>query len=469
MNMADDILGGVLTDPSKAPGATYEANSMEMPTEEKLPELSEGQHDVLMSHVLGEGKVGDTVKKVVKGAGRLARKAGKAIDDTRPSPELLKKAGHQDRDSYKAGKDVKPQPPRKVFKADKSGTVRSADRYGTTEKPPKPLNLKVNMQNMPKVPGGLRKEGPKPKTSIADAKPKPLSPVNKKKLIKHNVKMGMLKNESQQVKIPLGDRPDFKGRQEKRKTLPGPKGKTLPPRPPVTSNTRLPGMDKLKGGPKGRPPVTKNLTTEQLDVLQRAKDILGEMTGVGSLGVNMAGKTTSKKDSSYHRAMSVKLPGDKDQAAQIKAISTPPVYKAEAAKDPAPSGKRNKRVIVKRKTNQSKDDETQKRVHDDMKAMYHESFNSFVDGILLKEDASKGYPGDVSVAEFGRKGPSSDTFGGGGVRSKGRGPKIQLTKNQLMTAKKRVKGSDKDHETPGFGKASSHSRKHPQNPYAGGK
>ena len=439
MNMADDILGGVLTDPSKAPGATYEANSMEMPTEEKLPELSEGQHDVLMSHVLGEGKVGDTVKKVVKGAGRLARKAGKAIDDTRPSPELLKKAGHQDRDSYKAGKDVKALPKNKKFKTDKSGTVRNADRYGEGE-----------------VKGSLKK----PKNTMT-ATP-PLS--KRKEQVKHNIKMGMLKNESQQVKIPLGDRPDFKGRQEKRKTLPGPKG-----RPPVTSNTRLPGMDKLKGGPKGRPPVTKNLTTEQLDVLQRAKDILGEMTGVGSLGVNMAGKTTSKKDSSYHRAMSVKLPGDKDQAAQIKAISTPPVYKAEAAKDPAPSGKRNKRVIVKRKTNQSKDDETQKRVHDDMKAMYHESFNSFVDGILLKEDASKGYPGDVSVAEFGRKGPSSDTFGGGGVRSKGRGPKIQLTKNQLMTAKKRVKGSDKDHETPGFGKASSHSRKHPQNPYAGGK
>ena len=84
MEMADDILGGVLTDSSKV--SNVGGGSMAMPTEEELPELSEGQHDTLMSHVLSEGKVGDTVKKVVKGAGRLARKAGKAIDDTRPSP-----------------------------------------------------------------------------------------------------------------------------------------------------------------------------------------------------------------------------------------------------------------------------------------------------------------------------------------------------------------------------------------------
>lgn len=406
MEMADDILGGVLTDSSKVSSTQAGDGSMAMPTEEELPELSEGQHDILMSHILDEGKVVDTVKKVAKGAANIGRKIGKAIDNTRPSPELLKKAGHQDRDSYKAGKDVKPLPPRKHFPTDKSGTVRSADRYGTTE-PPKPLKLKVNMKNMPKVPGGLKKEGPKPKNTIADAKPKRLGPVNKKKLIKHNVKMGMLRKE--------------------------------------------------------------NLTTEQIDVLQKAKDILGEMTTVGGLGVNMAGGKKSKGDS-HHRAMDVKLPGDASQAAAIKAASTPPVFKAKVAKEAAPSGKKKTRVIVKRKTNQSKDDETQIRVHDDMKAMYHESFDSFVDGILLKEDyKGRGYAGDVSVADFGRKGPSSDTFGGGGVKSKGRGPKIQLTKNQLMTVKKKGKGSDKDHETPGFGKASSHSRKHPQNPYAGGK
>jgi len=411
MEMADDILGGALTDSSKVSSTQAGDGSMAMPVEEKLPELSEGQHDVLMSHILDEGKVVDTVKKgaavlgkVVKGSYNLGRKVGKAIDNTRPSPELLKKAGHQDRDSYKAGKDVKPPPPKKVFKADKSGTVRSADRYGTTEKPPKPLKLKVNMKNMPKVPGGLKKEGPKPKRTSPSQR---LSPVNKEKQIKHNVKMGMLKNE--------------------------------------------------------------NLTTEQLDVLQKAKDILGEMTAVGSLGVNMAGGKKSK-GGSHHRAMDVKLPGDASQAAAIKAASTPPVFKAKVAKEAAPSGKKKTRVIVKRKTNQSKDDETQIRVHDDMKAMYHESFDSFVDGILLKEDyKGRGYAGDVSVADFGRKGPSSDTFGGGGVRSKGRGPKIQLTKNQLMTAKKRAAGKGQDKGTPGFGKASSHSRKHPQNPYAGGK
>ena len=424
MEMADNILGGVLTDASKVSNTQAEGGSMAMPTEEVLPELSEGQHDTLMSHVLGEGKVIDTVKKGVAGLGNIGRRIGKAIDNTRPSPELLKKAGHQDRDSYKAGKDVKPLPPRRHFPADKSGTVRNADRYGVKGEPPKPGLVKGgpkprgsigDLQRKKRLPGsdsikgnlkkpkpGIRKEGPKPRNTIT-ATP-PLS--KRKELIKHNVKMGMLKKE--------------------------------------------------------------NITSEQLDVLQAAKDILGEMTAVGSIGVNMAGGKKSK-GGSHHRAMDVKLPGDAAQAAAIKAASTPPVFKAKVAKEAAPVGRKNTRVIVKRKTNQSKDDETQIRVHNDMKAMYHESFDSFVDGILLKEDASKGYPGDVSVAEFGRKGPSSDTFGGGGVRSKGRGPKIQLTKNQLMTAKKKGKGSDKDHETPGFGKASSHSRKHPQNPYAGGK
>ena len=443
MEMADDILGGVLTDSSNVGGG-----SMAMPTEEELPELSEGQHDTLMSHVLGEGKRMDAVKQ--KGREMVGRtkayitgkkgayswknqKPGAAKERTLKgdltsvkkkvskafaplTDEQRKEAGLQDRHKYLTGGDVKPLPKPKKFKADKSGTVRNADRYGEGE-------------------------------------------------IKE---MKQLKTEVMQTKIPLGDRPDFKGRQERRKISSKPKGKSLPPRPPKTSNDRLPGIDKLKGGPIGKPPVAKNLTTEQLDVLQRAKDILGEMTGVGSLGVNMAGGQKSK-GGSHHRAMDVKLPGDESQAAAIKAASTPPVFKAKVAKDAAPSGKKKTRVIVKRKTNQSKDDETQIRVHNDMKAMYHESFDSFVDGILLKEDAGKGYPGDVSVAEFGRKGPSSDTFGGGGVRSKGRGPKIQLTKNQLMTAKKKGKGSDKDHETPGFGKASSHSRKHPQNPYAGGK
>lgn len=405
MEMADDILGGVLTDSSKV--SNVGGGSMAMPTEEELPELSEGQHDTLMSHVLGEGKIKDTAKKVKDKVKKFAKKVM-----TPSTPEELEAMGMQDRHKYLTGGDVKPLPKPKKFKADKSGTVRNADRYGEGE-------IK-EMKQLKKLPGRMDSE-------------------------------------------------NFKGRQEKPRTSSEPKGKSLPPKPPVTSNTRLPGINKLKGGPIGKPPVAKNLTTEQLDVLQRAKDILGEMTGVGSLGVNMAGGQKSK-GGSHHRAMDVKLPGDESQAAAIKAASTPPVFKAKVAKDAAPSGKKKTRVIVKRKTNQSKDDETQKRVHDDMKSMYHESFDSFVDGILLKEDyKGRGYAGDVSVADFGRKGPSSDTFGGGGVRSKGRGPKIQLTKNQLMTAKKKGKGSDKDHETPGFGKASSHSRKHPQNPYAGGK
>lgn len=209
----------------------------------------------------------------------------------------------------------------------------------------------------------------------------------------------------------------------------------------------------------------ENLNQDQIEILRKAKEIVSEMTTVGALGV-----THGRSSGGHHPALQVKLPGDKDQAAQIKAASTPPVFKAKAAKDPAPSGKKKTRVIVKRKTPQSKDDETQRRVHDDMKAMYHESFDAFVDGVLLNEDyTGKGYKGDVSVADFGRKGPANDTFGGGGVRSKGRGPVVKLTKNQLMTAKKKGKGSDKDHETPGFGNASKHSRKHPQNPYAGSK
>ena len=414
--MANDIMGGIFEDPS-----LIEQQSVLQEGQEELPEVTPGQHEAILSHVLGEGKRMDAVKQ--KGREMVGRtkayitgkkgayswknqKPGAAKERTLKgdltsvkkkvskafaplTDEQRKEAGLQDRHKYLTGGDVKPLPKPKKFKADKSGTVRNADRYGEGE-------IK-EMKQLKKLPGRMDSE-------------------------------------------------NFKGKQEKRRTSSEPKGKSLPP----------------------KPPVAKNLTTEQLDVLQRAKDILGEMTGVGSLGVNMAGGQKSK-GGSHHRAMDVKLPGDESQAAAIKAASTPPVFKAKVAKDAAPSGKKKTRVIVKRKTNQSKDDETQIRVHNDMKAMYHESFDSFVDGILLKEDAGKGYPGDVSVAEFGRKGPSSDTFGGGGVRSKGRGPKIQLTKNQLMTAKKKGKGSDKDHETPGFGKASSHSRKHPQNPYAGGK
>tara|TARA_Y100000034_G_C6880261_1_gene403261 strand:+ start:315 stop:1304 length:990 start_codon:yes stop_codon:yes gene_type:complete len=211
----------------------------------------------------------------------------------------------------------------------------------------------------------------------------------------------------------------------------------------------------------------ENLSNDQIETLKKAKEIVSEMTGVGSIGVNMSGGD----ESSHHPALQVKLPGDKDQAKQIKAASTPPAMQLKAIKGQSPKGHYvNNKAGVKRKSSSSKDDETQRRVHDDMSAMYHESFDSFVDGILLKEDATgKRYKGDVSVAEFGRKGPANDTFGGGGIQTGGRGPVVKLTKNQLMTAKKKSAGSGQDKGENGFGKASSHSRKHPQNPYAGGK
>lgn len=320
MQMADDILGGALTNPPKM------NESKQQRAEEELPEVSSEQHDVLMSHILSEGKAADAAKKVARGV----KKVGKVVK--RLATPLTDE------------------------EADEAGVPRRGERY---------LG--------PREPNGPRK------------------------LQKDHM---------------------------------------------------------------------EHLSKDQIEILQQAKDILGEMTGVGSIGVNMAG---GEKQSSHHPAMQVKLPGDKDQAKQIKAASTPPVYKAEAAKGPSQPANTKKRVIVKRKSAQSKDDETQTRVHNDMKAMYHESFDSFVDGILLKENEKKGYAGDVSVADFGRKGPASDTFGGGGVKTQGTGPKVQLTSNQLMTANKKAKAKGQDKGENAFGNASSHSRKHPQNPYAGSK
>ena len=342
MEMADTIMGGALTDPSKSSPSKHLAES-----QEELPALTEAAHTALMNHTLGEGKVTDAVKKV---GGKIKKFAKKAM--TRSTPEELKAMGHQDRNAYLAGKDVKPLAKPKKFKADKSGTVRSADRYGEGE------------------------------------------------VKKMNDSMG-------------------------------------------------------------------NITQDQIDTLRRAKEIVAEMTSVGSVGVNMAG---GKSKSAQHPAMLVKLPSEKDQAKQIKAASTPPkIMQVKAPKESSPAGRKNKAKGIKRKSAQSKDDETQFRVHQDMEAMYHESFSNFVGEILTENADGKGYPGDVSVADFGRKGPASDTFGGGGVRTGGRGPLIKLTKNQLMTAKKRAAGKGQDKGTSGFGKASSHSTKHPQNPYAGGK
>ena len=381
--MANDIMGGVFEDPS-----LIEQQSLLQEGQEELPEVTPGQHEAILSHVLGEGKRMDAVKqkgremvgrtkayvtgkkgayswknqkpgakkeRTLKGdlkslAGKVKKKVKNAFAPLTDAQR--KEAGLQDRHKYLTGGDVKPLPKPKKFKADKSGTVRSADRYGEGE------------------------------------------------VKKMNDSMG-------------------------------------------------------------------NITQDQIDTLRRAKEIVAEMTSVGSVGVNMAG---GKSKSAQHPAMLVKLPSEKDQAKQIKAASTPPkIMQVKAPKESSPAGRKNKAKGIKRKSAQSKDDETQFRVHQDMEAMYHESFSNFVGEILTENADGKGYPGDVSVADFGRKGPASDTFGGGGVRTGGRGPLIKLTKNQLMTAKKRAAGKGQDKGTSGFGKASSHSTKHPQNPYAGGK
>ncbi len=244
----------------------------------------------------------------------------------------------------------------------------------------------------------------------------------------------------------------------------------------------------------------------------------------------------------HHRALQVKLPGDKDQAAQIKAASTPPKLKMNAVKVGSQPATKNDRIGIKRKSSQSKDDETQRRVHADMDAMHlrldhQESFDAFVDGVRIKEgailessvsdphgnlrygnpkkrmnkfktpaayvaavkawmagdrvshqsydrrksgkdsktrridDAKLSVPQSpyADVTRVSKAGPANDTFGGGGVKTGGRGPLVKLTKNQLMKASKKSAGKGQDHEKPGFGNASKHSRKHTQNPYAGSK
>ena len=305
MEQADLIMGGVLSNPSKASTVGNLGVS-----QEELPDVSPEQHEALMSHVLGEGKRMDAVKqkgremvgrtkayvtgkkgayswknqkpgakkeRTLKGdLTSVKRKVGKAFAPL--TDKQRKEIGLQDRHKYLTGGDVKPLPTPKEFTADKSGTVRTPDSYGVGQI--KPLTL----------------------TKRAKA------PVKK------------MKNE--------------------------------------------------------------NLTQSQMDILIQAKNIVAEMTSVGMVGTNMASNSSK---TSHHPALLVKLPGDKDQAVQIKAASTPPVFKATVAKDPAPSGTKKTRVIVKRKSAHSKDDETQGRIHNDMKAMYHESFSNFV-GELLTEN-----------------------------------------------------------------------------------
>ena len=371
MQLADEIMGGALSNPSKSEPVNEFGQ-----IQEELPELTESAHSAILNHVLEEDKVDEGISDMVSAAKKKGYemkhraihfvtgkhgpyswknktslpKVGKKVKKALTVSDADKKAAgvmsSKSPERYKKLTQVKPKT-KKVWKTDDSGTVRSKDRYGK--------------------------------------------------------------------QVPIDDH-------------------------------------------------MQNLSPDKLEILKQAKEIVSEMTTVGMLGVSHG-----RKSGGHHPALQVKLPGDKHQSAQIKAASTPPVYKAEAAKDPAPAGVKKTRVIVKRKSPQSKDDETQKRIHNDMKAMYHESFDNFVNDLLTEDYKGRKYLGDVSVAEFGRKGPANDTFGGGGVKTKGRGPKVKLTSNQLMTAKKKGKGVDKDHETKGFGNASSHSRKHPQNPYAGSK
>tara|TARA_R110000824_G_scaffold275295_1_gene463977 strand:+ start:31 stop:513 length:483 start_codon:yes stop_codon:yes gene_type:complete len=67
-----------------------------------------------IDHIVNEGKFLKKIKKFFAPLTDAERKA----------------AGIQDRNAYLAGKDVKPLPTPKKFKTDKSGTVRSRDRYG---------------------------------------------------------------------------------------------------------------------------------------------------------------------------------------------------------------------------------------------------------------------------------------------------------------------------------------------------
>jgi len=67
-----------------------------------------------IDHIINEGKF---LKKLKKFFAPL-------------TDEERKAAGLQDRHAYLTGKDVKPLPTPKKFKTDKSGTVRSRDRYG---------------------------------------------------------------------------------------------------------------------------------------------------------------------------------------------------------------------------------------------------------------------------------------------------------------------------------------------------
>tara|TARA_R110000824_G_scaffold42902_3_gene125753 strand:+ start:911 stop:1456 length:546 start_codon:yes stop_codon:yes gene_type:complete len=87
-----------------------------------------------IDYIIEENKV---IKKLRKMGSSVTKGVKKFFAPL--TPEEREAAGLQDRHKYLTGGDVKPLPTPKKFKADKSGTVRSADSYGEGEI--KPLSL----------------------------------------------------------------------------------------------------------------------------------------------------------------------------------------------------------------------------------------------------------------------------------------------------------------------------------------
>ena len=106
--MADEILGGVLTSPKKlvnTPGMLMQEQEVQ------LPEVTPGQHEAILSHVLGEGKRMDAIKTA---AGRAKSYVtgkkdfrniprAKGAPNQRPGHERLKTAREVDPESKSLG------------------------------------------------------------------------------------------------------------------------------------------------------------------------------------------------------------------------------------------------------------------------------------------------------------------------------------------------------------------------------
>ena len=102
--MADDILGGILTDPGK-----LKSKSHLQENQEELPEVSPTQHDIIMSHILDEG-VKDTAKRVVKKVKRstkVASQRAKAYVTGKSGPYSWKNAPKGGGRERTLGGDVK--------------------------------------------------------------------------------------------------------------------------------------------------------------------------------------------------------------------------------------------------------------------------------------------------------------------------------------------------------------------------